>query len=107
MNTGFEITTDDIAHAIESTVGRTYPLGLHKGKYKIGTRKYGTNHDTIALNVFDELDETELNRVEKAALYGNDIDTQRDYAHQEIVKILIEKEDISIFSRRYIFLFGD
>lgn len=45
--------------------------------------------------LFNDVIAPESYRIEKAALYGNDLDEQTEYAHEEIAKILQEKNIIS------------
>jgi hypothetical protein len=46
--------------------------------------------ELVAENVFEDLTEEQLDRIEKAALYGDDMDTQTDYVFEEIKDILVE-----------------
>ena len=49
------------------------------------------DRDEISKIVFDMFETEDFARVEKTALRGIDMDTQVDYAYQEIADILIEK----------------
>jgi phosphosulfolactate synthase (CoM biosynthesis protein A) len=64
MNIAFEITPEDV--------------GLVCAAHRLHV-----NHDEL----FEKLDH---DRIEKAALYGNDIETQSDYAYQNIEEQLKE-----------------
>jgi hypothetical protein len=71
MSMAFEVSEDDL-----STV-----LDKHNVRYT----------DESLAKMFDEHIMDEDSRIEKAALYGNDMDEQANYAQEEIEKILKEK----------------
>ncbi len=56
--------------------------------------------DDYVEKMFEKFITPESDRIEKAALYGNDINEQTEYAHDEICKILCEKKVIRK-GRRY------
>ena len=80
MGLAFEITVDDVQNVL---------------------RKLESISDSQAM--FDTLTPDDHAAIEKAALYGDDIDTQTEYAYQELGKILKEtlshggeKEPVSV-----------
>lgn len=73
-NYAFQITEEDIESAIDNP------------RYNKGLKT-----DKTADEIFNEMHGNDLNRIEEAALHGIDMDTQTDYAYQEIIEILIEQ----------------
>jgi hypothetical protein len=70
MNNAFEVTPDDVSTAL-ANIGKPVT-------------------DDSAQAMFDEYIAAEADRIEKAALYGNEIEEQTNYAHAEIIAILKE-----------------
>lgn len=70
MSTAFEITVEDVENVFEQA-GK--PISSAQAE-----------------KIFDEVIAPEDGRIEKAALWGNDMETQTSYAYQEIKTILIE-----------------
>jgi hypothetical protein len=67
MSTAFEITVDDVLNVV----------------HKMGKKIDGDKADAI----FDNLDQF---KVEEAALYGNDMEEQTNYAYKEIERQITE-----------------
>ena len=74
INTAFEVAPDDVETALANI-------------------KQPVSEDAAQI-LFDKYIAPESDRIEKAALWGNDMDQQTDYAHEEIVLILKEAEAI-------------
>lgn len=73
-NCGFQVTEEDVASVIDSNVlARPMPEGV--------------TLEQFAAERFAELD---FDLIEDAALYGDDIDEQTDYANNEIARQLLE-----------------
>ena len=71
MNTAFEVTAEDV-------------------KLVMNSHRQGVSWEQ-AQELFDQHIKPEGSRIEKAALHGNDLCKQTEYAHQEIAAILREK----------------
>ncbi len=71
MNTAFEVTAEDV-------------------KLVMNSCRQGVSWEQ-AQGLFDQHIKPEGSRIEKAALHGNDICKQTEYAHQEIAAVLREK----------------
>jgi len=83
MNTAFEVTVNDIELLLNN---EHYMEGIRLGGY------FSLTDYKVFDEIFGKLNETDMARIEKAALYGDDMDTQTDYAYQEIIEILKEKQ---------------
>jgi len=84
MNTAFEITTDDIENILTH---RVYPEG-----YRLAHPYMIKPTTEAAQMIFEEIKEEDFTRIEKAATWGTDMDTQIDYAYQKLFDILKEKK---------------
>lgn len=73
MRIAFEITSDDVSIVMDRT----------SFQYTIKPKNLVIDADTL----FDELDQSSI---EKAALYGNDMDEQTTLAHNEIERQLVD-----------------
>ena len=83
MNTAFEVTVNDIELLLNN---KHYMEGIRLTAY------FSLKDYKVFDEIFQELNEMDMARIEKAALYGDDIDTQTDYAYQEIIEILKGKQ---------------
>ena len=70
MSAAFEITSDDVRNVMEAN---GHPV-----------------NESIAEKLFKDVITPEDGRIEKAALYGNEMEGQTEYAYQEIAQILRE-----------------
>ena len=83
MNTAFEITIEDIESLLHH---EHYMDGFHLSAF------HSLRGGEVFDEIFQELNKEDFDRIEKSALYGDDMDSQTDYAYQEIIEILAEKE---------------
>jgi len=83
MNTAFEITIEDIESLLQH---EHYMDGFHLSTF------YSLRGEKVFDEIFQDLNKEDFDRIEKSALYGDDMDSQTDYAYQEIIEILAEKE---------------
>lgn len=72
---GWETTLDDI-------------------EYCLGNYEIDENREEIAQKILDSLNKEDFARIEKAALYGDNIEEQSQYAEEEVEKILKEQGHI-------------
>jgi len=77
MSTAFEITSEDVRNVMEAN-GR--PV-----------------NESTAEKLFKDMIAPEDGRIEKAALHGNEMEEQTEYAYQEIAQILREAGVLTSF----------
>ena len=83
MSNAWETTTEDILNIIKRK-----DISISENQ------NWSTDLDEAAEEIEFELNSEDHARIEKAVLYGNDLESQTEYAYDELEKILIEKEII-------------
>ena len=83
MTQAFQITEDDIIIVVDYY--EKNELGKLNPEY---TKIYPI--EQCAEMLLDNIPEEYLERIQKQALYGNDLETQTAYAHQELIKVFEE-----------------
>jgi len=83
MNNAFQIVQEDVANVINNP--------HYNNSHVLCDSMAELDQEEMEERVFNRLSHEDFQALEQAALDGNDINTQVDYAYDELARILMEK----------------